>query len=80
MVGDSDEVKAGAKLATWGITMPIVSEYAGQVKFDNIEEGVNVAQQTDEVTGLSTLVVITPKRATRANIRPQIKMLDDKGV
>ncbi|NLA51613.1 MAG: DNA-directed RNA polymerase subunit beta' [Alcaligenaceae bacterium] len=80
LVGDADEVKAGAKLATWDpLTRPIVSEYAGQVKFDNIEEGVNVAQQTDEVTGLSTLVVITPKRATRANVRPQIKMLDENG-
>ena len=80
LVGDGDEVKAGSKLATWDpLTRPIVSEYAGQVKFDNIEEGVNVAQQTDEITGLSTLVVITPKRATRANIRPQIKMLDEKG-
>jgi DNA-directed RNA polymerase subunit beta' len=31
--------------------------------FENVEEGVTVAKQIDEVTGLSTLVVIDPKRA-----------------
>ena len=33
-----------------------------RVKFENVEEGVTVAKQIDEVTGLSTLVVIDPKR------------------
>jgi len=32
------------------------------VRFENVEEGVTVAKQIDEVTGLSTLVVIDPKR------------------
>ena len=32
------------------------------VKFENVEEGVTVAKQTDDVTGLSTLVVIDGKR------------------
>jgi DNA-directed RNA polymerase subunit beta' len=32
------------------------------VKFENVEEGVTVAKQIDEVTGLSTLVVIDAKR------------------
>ena len=50
-------------LATWDPhTRPIITEYAGRVKFENVEEGVTVAKQIDEVTGLSTLVVIDPKR------------------
>ena len=35
------------------------------MKFENVEEGVTVAKQIDEVTGLSTLVVIDPKRRAR---------------
>jgi DNA-directed RNA polymerase subunit beta' len=63
MVTDGLVIKAGAVLATWDPhTRPIITEYAGRVKFENVEEGVTVAKQIDEVTGLSTLVVIDPKR------------------
>jgi DNA-directed RNA polymerase subunit beta' len=56
-------IKAGLQLATWDPhTRPIITEYSGTVKFENVEEGVTVAKQIDEVTGLSTLVVIDPKR------------------
>ena len=51
------------------------------MKFENVEEGVTVAKQVDEVTGLSTLVVIDPKRragATAKGVRPQVKLIDDK--
>src|SRR5690625_1158224 len=80
-VGDGEAIKPGQRLAHWDpLTRPIVSEYAGQVRFENIEEGVTVARQMDEVTGLSTLVVITPKSRTGRTIqRPQIKFIDDKG-
>ena len=63
LVEDGDVVKAGKVLAIWdATTRPIITEYAGRVKFENVEEGVTVAKQIDEVTGLSTLVVIDPKR------------------
>ncbi len=82
-VKDGDVVKAGKVLATWDATSrPIVTEYAGRVKFENVEEGVTVAKQVDEVTGLSTLVVIDPKRragAAAKGVRPQVKLLDEKG-
>ena len=75
-------VKAGASLATWDpLTRPIISEYAGVARFDNVEEGVTVAKQVDEVTGLSTLVVIDGKRRSAASkgVRPVINLVDDKG-
>ena len=82
-VKDSEMVKAGKVLATWDATArPIITEYAGTVKFENVEEGVTVAKQTDEVTGLSTLVVIDPKRRAgmaAKGVRPQVKLLDVKG-
>src|SRR3546814_14120587 len=72
-VCSSDLVKAGQRLANWDpLTRPIVSEYAGTVRFENVEEGATVARQLDEVTGLSTLVVITPKtRGGKTVMRPQ---------
>ena len=74
-------VKAGVILANWDpLTRPIITEYAGQVHFENIEEGLTVAKQVDDVTGLSTLVVIDPKRrgATKV-VRPQVKLTDASG-
>lgn len=67
-----------------GIRIPvrITAEYAGTVKFQNVEEGVTVAKQIDEVTGLSTLVVIDPKRGGKAQtkgLRPQVKLFDASG-
>jgi DNA-directed RNA polymerase subunit beta' len=76
-------VKAGAKLATWDPhTRPIITEYAGTVRFENVEEGVTVAKQIDDVTGLSTLVVIDNKRGGKAatkGIRPVVRLLDEAG-
>ena len=82
MVGDGSKIKAGEVMASWDPhTRPIISEYAGRVKFENVEEGITVAKQIDDVTGLSTLVVIESKAkaGTSKGVRPQIKLLDNKG-
>ena len=79
---DGAQIKAGTQLATWDpLTRPIITEYAGQVRFENVEEGVTVAKQIDEVTGLSTLVAIDPKRrsATAKVVRPQVKLINAAG-
>ena len=81
-VRDGMPMKAGTVVANWDpLTRPIISEYAGTVRFENVEEGVTVARQIDEVTGLSTLVVIDPKRRGTGSKsqRPQIKLLDENG-
>ena len=74
-------IKAGTILANWDpLTRPIITEYAGSVKFENVEEGLTVAKQLDEVTGLSTLVVIDPKRRGSTKVvRPQVKLIDANG-
>mgnify|MGYP003343319880 CR=1 FL=1 len=81
-VDDGSQVKAGLVLATWDPhTRPIITEYGGVVRFENVEEGVTVAKQIDEITGLSTLVVIDPKRRSAAvkGLRPQVKLLNEDG-
>lgn len=83
LVRNGETVKAGQILTSWDPhTRPIITEYAGKVRFENVEEGVTVAKQIDEVTGLSTLVVIDPKRrgvAQSKGLRPLVKFLDDDG-
>ncbi|TCW28118.1 DNA-directed RNA polymerase subunit beta' [Gulbenkiania mobilis] len=83
LVTDGLQIKAGTVLATWDPhTRPIITEYAGRVKFENVEEGVTVAKQTDDVTGLSNLVVIDPKRRAGSQskmLRPLVKLIDESG-
>ncbi|MDN5835878.1 MAG: DNA-directed RNA polymerase subunit beta', partial [Nitrosospira sp.] len=83
LIHDGETVKAGQVLAAWDPhTRPIITEYAGQVRFENVEEGATVAKQIDEVTGLSTLVVIDPKRrgvAQTKGLRPLVKLRDEDG-
>jgi DNA-directed RNA polymerase subunit beta' len=82
LVADGKPVKAGQVLASWDPhTRPIITEYGGMVRFEHIEEGVTVAKQIDDVTGLSTLVVIDPKRRAAAGkgLRPQVKLLNESG-
>jgi len=75
------QIKAGHVLANWDpLTRPIITEFAGKAQFENVEEGLTVAKQVDEVTGLSTLVVIDPKRRGAAKVvRPQVKLIDAQG-
>ncbi len=83
LVEDGKAVKAGQVLAEWDTTSrPILTEFAGRVKFENVIEGVTVAKQTDDVTGLSTLVVIDAKRRAGTKdkgLRPILKLVDDNG-
>ncbi|OAM31279.1 DNA-directed RNA polymerase subunit beta' [Eikenella longinqua] len=82
LVQDGSAVKAGQTLATWDPhTRPMITEYAGRVRFENVEEGVTVTRQTDEITGLSTLVVIDGKRRSSSSklLRPTVKLLDENG-
>ncbi len=83
LLDDGQPIKAGVLMATWDPhTRPIVTEYAGTVRFEHVTEGVTVAKQIDEVTGLSTLVVIDPKRGVKAQtkgLRPQVKLIDEQG-
>ncbi|MEY2684941.1 MAG: hypothetical protein RJA09_2085, partial [Pseudomonadota bacterium] len=74
-------IKAGTILANWDpLTRPIITEFAGLAKFENVEEGLTVAKQVDDVTGLATLVVIDPKRRGAAKVvRPQVKLIDAQG-
>ena len=70
-------IKAGEMLAEWDPwSLPIITEVAGKVRFGDIEEGVTMQEQLDEVTGLSRKVIIETKDADR---RPHIMIRDESG-
>ncbi len=83
LVRNGAAVKAGQVMASWDPhTRPIITEYAGKVRFENVEEGLTVAKQIDDVTGLSSMVVTDPKRrgvSQAKGLRPLVKLLDEKG-
>ncbi|WP_372966311.1 DNA-directed RNA polymerase subunit beta' [Marinobacter sp.] len=81
-VKNGQVVEAGAAVAKWDPhTHPIIAEAKGIAKFVNMEEGITVRTQADELTGLSTMEVIDPKERPAAgkDIRPAIQLLDEAG-
>ena len=81
-VGESAAVKSGQVIAQWDPhTHPVISEVAGMLKFADLVDGVTMNRQTDEMTGLSSIVVTDPKQRGFAGkeLRPLIKLVDVKG-
>jgi DNA-directed RNA polymerase subunit beta' len=71
------KVKQGATIAEWDpFSMPILTEFAGRIKFADIVEGVTMEEQVDEVTGLSRKVIIESKDSDK---RPRIAVKDASG-
>jgi DNA-directed RNA polymerase subunit beta' len=81
-IADEAEVNPGDIVATWDPhTHPVVTEVAGSLVYHDFVDGVTVEQTTDEITGLSSLVVTEPKQRGTAgkDMRPMVKLVDDKG-
>ncbi|SOB76762.1 DNA-directed RNA polymerase subunit beta' [Marinobacter sp. LV10R510-11A] len=81
-VKHGDNVEAGVAVAKWDPhTHPIIAEAEGTAKFVNMDQGITVRTQTDELTGLSTMEIIDPKERPAAgkDIRPAIQMIDESG-
>ncbi len=82
-VDEGEAVQPGQVVADWDPhTHPVISEVAGRVQFSDMDEGVTVERQVDEITGLSSMIIIDPKQRTSAakDLRPTIKLVDNKGV
>jgi DNA-directed RNA polymerase subunit beta' len=73
-------VQGGQVVATWDPhTHPVVTEVAGFIKFQDFVDGMTVASQLDEVTGLSSTVVMDSKQRGGKDLKPTIKLLNTKG-
>ena len=79
---ENASVEAGAVLATWDPhTHPVITEVAGIAKFQDFVEGVTVNVETDDITGLTDIVINDHKQrgGTHKDLRPSVKLEDKEG-
>lgn len=79
---DGEAVNSGDTIANWDPhTHPIITEVAGKVQFVDLADGVTMVRQTDELTGLSSIVITdaAQRNATGKEMRPALKLVDAKG-
>ncbi|MCY3622947.1 MAG: DNA-directed RNA polymerase subunit beta' [Gammaproteobacteria bacterium] len=75
-------IGAGQVIANWDPhTHPIITEVAGRVVFEDMEQGLSVNRQIDELTGLSSITVLDPKDRPTAgkDMRPGVRLVDVSG-
>jgi DNA-directed RNA polymerase subunit beta' len=81
-VNDADVVVAGQSVANWDPhTHPVVTEVAGMIKFSDFVDGITVTSQVDDVTGLTSTVVLDPKQRGSGgkDLRPVVRLTNAKG-
>ena len=79
---EGQPVNGGQIVANWDPhTHPIVVEVAGKVRFIDFVDGVTVQKKTDDITGLSSLVVTDPKQRGVAgkDLRPMVQLVSESG-
>ena len=82
LVSEAVNVDAGQLIARWDPHMhPVVTEVAGKVVFQDMEEAVSIDRQTDELTGLINISVLDPKDrpSSGKDLRPGVRLVDDEG-
>ncbi len=76
-VTEGQKVAVGTMLADWDpYTIPIITEVSGVLRFGDIEEGKTMREQVDEVTSLSSKVIVTYREG---DLRPRVSVKDDHG-
>lgn len=81
-IKDGSKVDAGQVVATWDPhSHPVITEVAGNIKFVDLIDSVTMNRQTDDLTGLTTIVVTDQKQrgASGKDLKPMIKLVDDNG-
>ena len=81
-IHDNAAVEGGQIIATWDPhTHPVISEVSGKLRFIDLVEGMTMNRQTDELTGLSNIVVTDAKQrgASGRDLRPLVKLVSDDG-
>ncbi|MDO8359218.1 MAG: DNA-directed RNA polymerase subunit beta', partial [Devosia sp.] len=81
LVKDGDEVKRGQRIAEWDpYTRPVLAEVDGEVAFEDLVDGVSVAENTDETTGFTKRVLIDWRTSQRGeHLKPAVA-ITRKGV
>ena len=76
-VSDGQEVQPGQTLVEWDpYTDSILTEVEGKVAFGDIVEGVTMKEDFDEITGLSTKIIISHRDEKK---QPRVSIKDSEG-
>jgi DNA-directed RNA polymerase subunit beta' len=80
-VDEKSKVSRGDRIAEWDpYATPILTEFAGKVRFEDAVDGVSVRDEFDEATGISSKVIIDWRSTTKgAELKPAISVLNAKG-
>ncbi len=80
---NNEKVFSGEIIVNWDPhILPIITEVSGYIKYIDICEGKTVIKQNDELTGLTSIVVLDSfeyKTNLNKNFRPSLKIVDKKG-
>jgi DNA-directed RNA polymerase subunit beta' len=81
LVDEGATVARQQKLAEWDpYTLPIITERNGKLEYLDLLEGVTLVERMDEVTGLTSKVVVDYKQNARGvDLRPRLQLKDDRG-
>ena len=80
-INDGEKVEMGQTTATWDpYTTPIITETAGIVKFIDFVEGVSTEKITDDLTGISSILIKDQNSVSfDKNLKPMVTLVDSKG-
>ncbi|MDP3723671.1 MAG: DNA-directed RNA polymerase subunit beta'', partial [Candidatus Omnitrophota bacterium] len=74
--GDSEPVSKDELIVRWDpYTTPILTEFGGIVRFEDLRPGVTMREEVDEATGLLNRIVVEHK----GDYRPQVVIETEKG-
>ena len=81
LVDEGQRVTRTQKLAEWDpYTLPIITESAGKVEYLDLIDSVTLVERMDEVTGLTSKVVVDYKQAAKGvDLRPRLQLKDERG-
>ena len=81
LVDEGATVSRNQKLAEWDpYTLPIITERDGQVEYLDLIDSVTLVERMDEVTGLTSKVVVDYKQASKGvDLRPRLQLKDSNG-
>ena len=80
-INDGEKVEMGQSTVTWDpYTTPMITETAGIVRFDDFVDGVSSEQVTDELTGISSIIIRDQSSMSfDKNLKPMVTLVDEKG-
>jgi DNA-directed RNA polymerase subunit beta' len=81
-VKDESRAEAGQIVANWDPhSHPVITEVAGHIKFIDLLDGITMHRQIDDLTGLSSIVVMDQKQrgASGKELKPILRLVDEKG-